>query len=176
MAFCFVLLISGYKHQFVYIYPSKPDSGGELFLGFINLCLPLMLVAQVTLLGVFTLKQAVIAAPMMFPLIIITILFNFYIRQRHFFVTGRLPTRNCLKQDLRNLEQEMDYDFVSGKYRQPALHTKEPQFPENMGVTREMEQQNMKFLTPPSSEVEYVPEEERPLDPLAAGQGVEVTA
>lgn len=151
-----MLLISGYRHQLVYIYPSTPDSGGRLWLGFVGISQSCMLVAEFTLLGVLSLKRATLAAPFMFPLIIVTILFNFYIRQQHFFVTGRLPSRNCLKQDIRNQSEEMNFDFVRGKYLQPALQSKEDAYPENMGIAREMANQNVKFMTPPSSEAEHV--------------------
>jgi hypothetical protein len=65
----------------------------------------------------------------MIPLIIITILFNAYIRQQHFRVTENLASRECLKTDLQN--SSIDLSFVKGAYVQPELQAKDV-FPENL--------------------------------------------
>lgn len=155
LAFCFCIMISGYRHQLIFNYPAYPDSGGQLWVGFIGIALTCMLIAEFTLLGLLALKKATIAAPLMFPLIITTILFNFYVRQRHFLVSSRLPSRTALKKDLKNQEQgRMDMSFVTGKYLQPALQSVEEVYPENFGATREMEQERIAFMTPPASETD----------------------
>lgn len=51
---------------------------------------------------------------------IITVLFNFYIRQQHFRVAAYLPTRECFKEDLRR-DDDFDFSFVNGAYVQPPL-------------------------------------------------------
>lgn len=58
LAFCYLLLGSGYRHQFIYIYPPTPDSGGRLWLGFIGIMQSCMLIAQITIFGYFGLKRA----------------------------------------------------------------------------------------------------------------------
>jgi hypothetical protein len=65
----------------------------------------------------------------MFPLIIITVLFNAYIRQQHFRVTENLTSRECLKIDLQNSSLDFDLSFVKGAYVQPEL---QDVFPENL--------------------------------------------
>jgi hypothetical protein len=116
-----------------------------------------MLVAQLTLVGLLALKKATVATPMMFPLIGFTFWFRFYIGQQHLRVTERLPSRECLKVDLKN--SAMDLDFVKGGYLQPELKEKEL-FPENFGLEREIEQGDLKYMTPTHSEAEILDDEE----------------
>jgi hypothetical protein len=63
----------------------------------------------------------------MVPLIIITVLFNFYIRQQHFRVTENLASRECLKTDLQN--PNLDLSFVKGAFVQPELQDVIPENP-----------------------------------------------
>lgn len=58
LAFCYLLLGSGYRHQLIYIYPPTPDSGGRLWLGFIAIVQTCMLIAQITIFGYLGLKKA----------------------------------------------------------------------------------------------------------------------
>jgi hypothetical protein len=161
LAFCFVIMISGYRHQLVFNYPPTPDSGGELWIGFIGIAQTCMLIAQFALVGFLALKKATIAAPFMFPLIIITMLFNVYVRQRHFLVSRRLPSRAALKTDLQNQAAGvLNMSFVRGKYVQPALQSKDEVYPENFGAAREMEHEQVAFLTPPTSEADIRDDDE----------------
>ena len=48
----------------------------------------------------------------------------------------------------------MDFSFVNRKYLQPAMQSKEDLQPENLSVEREIAQQDVTFMTPPSSEAE----------------------
>lgn len=124
LAFCFVVLAGLYRHQFVYIYNPFPDSGGQLWIQFIRLILSCMLVAEITLAGVLALKKAAVAAPMMAPLIIATILFYMYVNQQHFRVANYLPSRLSLRQDLMN-HRELDFDFLRDAYLQPEMRHQE---------------------------------------------------
>jgi hypothetical protein len=69
LAFCFIILISGSRHQLVFNYPSTPDSGGYLWISFIGIIQTCMVIAQITLIGLLALKQAVIAVPCLVPLL-----------------------------------------------------------------------------------------------------------
>jgi hypothetical protein len=57
-------------------------------------------------------------------------LFNAYLRQEHFRVAEYLPTKECLKVDLRNGDENFALSLVQGAYLQPELREKEL-FPEN---------------------------------------------
>lgn len=122
LAFCWLLMGSCYRHQFFYNYDKIPDSGGKMWSYFISICLGCMLIAQLTLVGMLALKKAPIQSLLMIPLIIITILFNFYIGMKHFYVTNHLPTRSCLQLDRKHhANGGLDFGFVRSKYLQPAL-------------------------------------------------------
>jgi hypothetical protein len=125
LAFCFVLLGCGYRHQFIHIYPPSRDSGGKLWTGFISIAITCMLVAEFVLLGWLGIKKAAIAATLMFPLIIGTFCFSIYIRQKHFYVTNHLPTLECLKLDRKNQANGINFDFARSAYLQPSLREKE---------------------------------------------------
>ena len=48
LAFVFLALGTILRHQFIFVYPTVPDSGGKLWVGFIKIMVTCMLVAQVT--------------------------------------------------------------------------------------------------------------------------------
>lgn len=124
MAFCFIILGSGYRYQLIHNYPTTPDSGGKMWMGFIGICLTCMVIAQITLVGMLALKKATYATPCLVPLILLTLGFNMYLRIKHFYVTNHLPTRDCLRLDREyHVEKghNQDFSFVKTKYRQPAL-------------------------------------------------------
>jgi hypothetical protein len=111
-------LLSVYRHHFVYVYPTRPDSGGKLWINFIRILLVCILIAQFTIFGLLGLKQAKIGAPLMIPLIIIQVLFGAYIKQMHFIVATSLPSRDCLENELPNGDALKDF---RGAYVQPEL-------------------------------------------------------
>jgi hypothetical protein len=76
------------------------------------------------------LKKSAIASPMMFPLIIATVLFNAYIRQRHFRVAEFLPSRECIQRDLQN-GNDFDMAFTTNAFLQPELCEK-VKYPEGL--------------------------------------------
>ena len=60
---------------------------------------------------------------MMVPLIVVTILFNAYVRQQHFRVAAYLPSRECMKADVLN-GPEFDLSFTKDAYLQEELREK----------------------------------------------------
>jgi hypothetical protein len=91
------------------------------------------------------LKKATIGAPLMFPLIAVTFLFNAYVRQQHFRVTAFLPSRDCLKMDLRN-GPDFDLNFLKNAYLQEELQTKY-KYPDLTPMQRVwLEQQGIEIL------------------------------
>jgi len=152
MLLCFTITTGGYRHQFVYIYPTSPDSGGKLWVAFLQIVPVCMIIAQVTIVGMLALNKAATASAMMIPLLVITILFTIYIHQKHFALTEHLPAKDAVMADLRNnAEREMNFDFVKDKYIQPELCEREI-LPENTTVEREIEHGCLTFATPPGSE------------------------
>jgi hypothetical protein len=129
--FCFILLESGYRYQFIHNYPRPFDTGGKLWLVFIEFTLASMLISQLTLIGLLALKESVFAGPAIAPLTAITILFVIFIKRKLVLVTKHLPTRDCLIIDRINTESSFVDDlFARDKYLQPALRAArvEPDF------------------------------------------------
>jgi len=168
MGFCFLLMGACYRHQIIYVYPTVPDSGGKLWVKFISLLPMMMIMSQVILLGLLSLKLAFTSSTLMIPLIIITVLFNMYIRQMHFKMTEHLPCRIAIRQDLKNVSNNMDFTFLDGLYVQPELRDKEI-LPENSTVDREITIENGAFFgTPQNSVVDESEEHREDKDELAS--------
>ena len=74
----------------------------------------------------------------MIPLLIITILWTIYIKQKHFMVTNYLPGCDCVDVDCRNnYVGPMDMRFLKGQYIQPELRDKEL-YPTNASLERQL--------------------------------------
>lgn len=93
-----------------------------------------MLIAQITIVGLMALKKVNHATVLMIPLIVMTVLFNAYVRQQHFRVAEFLPSRECLKEDLRN-NHKLDLSCMRGAYLQEELRDK-TMLPENLSPDR----------------------------------------
>lgn len=160
MGGAFFLFSMCYRHQLLFVYSTDNDTGGQLFTRFAKLVMTCVIIAEITMFGVLSLKKGVIAAPAMIPLIVLTVFFNMYLKQQHYYVTEHLPSIICVEQDVSNMG-ELDRDFVKGEYLQPALQTRYMQ-PDNMstlGSSASRQQEPMLFFTPEHSEVEAVEEQ-----------------
>ena len=89
-----------------------------------------MIVAEIVLIGVLALKQAPIAVGLPVPLIVVTILFNSYLKKKHYYVTRYLPTEDCAAVDRKNAEDCVTLEFLKDAYLQPALKVRSA-LPEN---------------------------------------------
>jgi len=104
----------------------------------IHVILACMIIAQLTLVGYMMLKKAPVAAPLLVPLFIITILFIWYLRQQHFRVAQHLPSEDCVHYEEIFMEEGPNYEFLRGHYRHPALKHKEIQ-PDNLPTPADSE-------------------------------------
>jgi calcium permeable stress-gated cation channel len=127
---CYILLFSfvvteiGFRHQFIYIYPSTLDSGGQLWLTFTAITMVCILVAEIILLTFMALSKAQNQSYALCPLILSTVIFCLYIRQRHFTVAKYLSLETCDEVDEQNNFQKIssnDLKFLSEKFLQPEL-------------------------------------------------------
>lgn len=121
LLFSFLCSEVGYRHQFIYIYPPTLDSGGQIWIKFTTITMVCMTVAEVILLTYMGLARAGKQLFMMIPLVAITILFNVYIRQRHFTVARHLSSETCVKVDDARHDANEGNDFMKDEYLQPAL-------------------------------------------------------
>lgn len=134
MFICFLLIGAAYRHQFVYIYPTKPDSGGALFVQFMKLVPSCILIGEITIAGFLGLKKTPAASALMIPLLIITILFVIYLGQQHFLMTKFLSAQQCMDEDRKNnAGRPMDLSGLKGKYVQPEMRNKK-EYPTNASL------------------------------------------
>lgn len=117
----FLWLGSVYRYQFVFNYPSSPDSGGTIWLHFIRVLLAVMVIGQLALTGFLALQRAGAASATMIPLIVATVVFISYLEQRHWKLGEYLPSRVALNRDLENYEEECDYEVFLDSYKNPTL-------------------------------------------------------
>lgn len=121
MAFAFFVTEIGARHQLVYVYPIL-DSGGKLWLQFIKILLICVLIAEGILMSYMGIVHAAAQFYMMIPLIVVTVLFEVYLLQRHFNVARRLSSEDCVKFDVRNdLNETTAKELFGRPYLQPAL-------------------------------------------------------
>jgi hypothetical protein len=137
MLICFLLIGSAYRHQLVYIYPTDPDSGGCLYVQFMQLMPSCILIGEVTIVGFLALKKTPAASALMIPLLIITVLFVIYLGQQHFKMTKFLASSQCMDTDRKNnAGRPMDMGNMKGQYIQPELREKR-KYPENASLDRQ---------------------------------------
>jgi len=136
LLFCFILVESGYRYQFVHCYPRDKglDTGGILWRHFIHFTLASMVIAQLTLIGFLALKQSNYAGPALGPLLALTVLFIMYINSKHSHVSKFLPTRDCMLKDSENAAGGIFPQCLpKDAYLQPSLRKKVemPDYSEN---------------------------------------------
>jgi hypothetical protein len=124
---CYILLFSfivteiGFRHQFIYIYPSSLDSGGQLWMSFTAITMLCILVAQIILVTFMALSKAQVEACALSPLVITTTVFFLYLRQRHFHVAKFVSLETCDTVDIRQSDSEAILPCWNEKYIQPEL-------------------------------------------------------
>ena len=122
-----------------------------------------MIIAQLTLFGFLALKRTAIAIPLLVPLLVMNLLFQWYISQKHNQVATFLASYECIEIDRKNdLAGPMDYSFLIDEYKQPQLKAKDEVLPDNLSLSREVEHGNDEYRTPPGSvgDVEELNEDE----------------
>jgi len=135
---CFVCGGIALRHQFIFVYPTVPDSGGKLWIQFMQIVPVSLLIAELTIVGLLALKKVPVASSAMIPLVIVTVLFNIYIRQKHFSATDFLPGIDCVEADRKNNQDgPMDMRFISNQYKQPELRDKNL-WPSNASLERQL--------------------------------------
>jgi len=138
----FGLLAIGFRHQFIFVYPVGNDSGGALWIKFTRTSVVCMIVAEIVLFAVLLLNGGFVAAMLMVPLMVSTVLFDIYFKRRHYAVTRYLPLGVCARVDRENGGQETmsQGEWLKDAYLQPALASSSP---DNDEVVLELEQKQV---------------------------------
>ena len=133
----FSFLTVGLRNQFLFIYPPMNDSGGKLWLNLQRLSVVYMIIAEV-ILFVLMLSKNFIAAMLLIPLIVVTILFKFYTARGHYSdsVINYLPIEMSAAIDDASKQQRAKDDSLKNAYLQPSLRARSL-LPENYHLIQE---------------------------------------
>ena len=131
----FSFLAVGLRNQFLFIYPPMNDSGGKLWLNLQRLSVVYMIIAEVVLF-VLMLSKNYIAAMLLIPLIVVTILFKFHTARRHYLITNHLPIEMCAAIDGQYQREGIIDETFNNAYLQPSLKTGS-NFPDNYDLIEE---------------------------------------
>lgn len=125
----FPILSSGYRNQFIYIYPPAQESGGRMWMCFVRIITNCLILAQFIISFMLGIKKSIVATTLMIPLILFTLLFRAFLEQRHFDVVECLPSHECHRKDAASdfyITESFEDMFVK-----PELLIKEA-FPRNI--------------------------------------------
>uniref|UniRef100_A0A1J3K118 CSC1-like protein n=1 Tax=Noccaea caerulescens TaxID=107243 RepID=A0A1J3K118_NOCCA len=110
--FFFAYLI--YKNQIINVYITKYESGGQYWPVFHNTTIFSLILSQIIALGFFGLKLSTVASGFTIPLILLTLLFSEYCRQRFSPIFQKYPAELLIAMDRE--------DETTGKMQE--LHSK----------------------------------------------------
>ncbi|XWS25467.1 hypothetical protein CRYUN_Cryun27aG0070700 [Craigia yunnanensis] len=120
----FFLAFLVYRNQILHVYVSKYESGGQFWPIVHNTTIFSLVLTQIIALGVFGIKISPVASGFTIPLILFTLLFNEYCRQRFSPVFKRSPAQVLIEMD-REDEQwgrvEEIYNQLRSAYSQFPL-------------------------------------------------------
>ena len=128
----FFLLSAVLRNQFLHVYPPSNDTGGRLWVPFVRTLVGCMLVAQIVLAGVLSLKKCGLAASLLLPLNVGTALFGVHLERSHYPTFVLLPARLCAGKDRENKKAGWRRtDAMPGPYLQGALR-RGGRYPDNL--------------------------------------------
>ncbi|CAA0843336.1 CSC1-like protein RXW8 [Striga hermonthica] len=110
----FVLAFLVYRNQLLNVYVTEYESVGLYWPIVHNTTIFSLVLTQIIALGVFGLKKSPVASAFTFPLIICTLLFHEYCRQRFHPVFKKIPATVAIEMD-RNDEQSGRVDEIHQK-------------------------------------------------------------
>ncbi|TKY74942.1 CSC protein RXW8 [Spatholobus suberectus] len=136
LLFYFILAYLVYRNQIINVYIRKYDSGGQLWPIAHNTTVFSLLFAQIVALGVFGLKSSTVASGFTIPLLICTILFHQYCRQRFLPVFKNNATQVLIDMDRRDERcgrMEQIYEQLHSEYCQFTGSTQSECFSSHQG-------------------------------------------
>ncbi|KAL8045327.1 hypothetical protein ABFX02_08G106200 [Erythranthe guttata] len=98
----FVLAFLVYRNQILNVYVTEYDSGGLYWPIVHNTTIFSLVLTQIIALGVFGIKESPIASGFTFPLIIFTLLFHEYCRQRFHPIFVKTPAQIVIEMDRKD--------------------------------------------------------------------------
>ncbi|MFQ6667017.1 hypothetical protein Gotur_033174 [Gossypium turneri] len=121
----FFLAFLVYRNQILNVYVRKYESGGEFWPIVHNSAIFSLLLTQVIALGVFGIKRSPVASGFIIPLILLTLLFNEYCRQRFSPVFKRRPAQILIEMDQQDEQlgrkEEIHNQIRSAYFQNPII-------------------------------------------------------
>lgn len=111
-----------YRHQILYVYMPKSESGGVAWPSVFNRIMFGLFIYQLTLIGLFSLKAAIKQGPFLVPLPFVSYAFTLYCRRKFLFSSEYLPLDAATKHDAEMVENgDHDLEFLENAYLQKGL-------------------------------------------------------
>ena len=124
LMFCFVAQYPAWRYQIFCNYPVKPDTGGQIYIYFLYIVRISSIIGQLALWAFLALKRYPHAISWMWPLLLVNVIFNVYIRQEHETIAQVLPSEECLVLDDDHIETyHGDFSFLENNtaYKQKVF-------------------------------------------------------
>lgn len=118
-----------YRRQVLCVYKPMLFAQGAFWPRVYKFCVVALVVAQLTLIGLLSLKRASAPVIVVIVLVIILLLFNYFVLTLYPPVAKYLPLRQCVRLDTeRGLydPKGAQFFFLDNVYRQPAMAQKDP--------------------------------------------------
>ncbi|KAF3320470.1 CSC1-like protein RXW8 isoform X1 [Carex littledalei] len=110
-----------YRNQILNVYVCKYEMGGKLWPVVHNTTVFSLVLTQIIAIGVFGLKSSKFSSGFTIPLVIGTLLFNEYCRQRFYYVFTSLSVQDLIEMDREDeISGRMEYiheELLSGYYK-----------------------------------------------------------
>ncbi|KAE8023199.1 hypothetical protein FH972_008928 [Carpinus fangiana] len=120
--FCFGYII--YRNQFINVYAPRYETAGKFWPTVHNSMIFSLILMHAIAVGIFTLKKLSVASTLIFPLAILTLLFNEYCRKRFLPVFTAYPAESLIKKDRadeNDAAMAEFYDSLVTAYQDPAF-------------------------------------------------------
>ncbi|KAG4193969.1 hypothetical protein ERO13_A06G026932v2 [Gossypium hirsutum] len=121
----FFLAFLVYRNQILNVYVRKYESGGEFWPIVHNSAIFSLLLTQVIALGIFDIKRSPVATGFIIPLILLTLLFNEYCRQRFSPVFKMRPAQILIEMDQQDEQlgrkEEIHNQIRSAYFQNPII-------------------------------------------------------
>ncbi|CAI9096535.1 OLC1v1032711C4 [Oldenlandia corymbosa var. corymbosa] len=127
LPFLFVYFCLGYiiyTNQFINVYSPKYDTAGKFWPIVHNSMIFSLLLMHAIAVGIFTLKKISLASSLLFPLPIVTLIFNSYCRKRFLPNFNAYSAETLIEKDRKDLNNASTAEFfnkLSSAYQDPAL-------------------------------------------------------
>ena len=114
-----------YRNQMLNVYRNKSETEGRYWPVMHTSTIFSLILMQIIALGIFGIKKVPVAAGLMLPLVMFTLLFNQYCRQRFYHTFQNYSAEDIInkdREDEQNGEIENFLSSLTSEYLHPTLH------------------------------------------------------